>query len=98
MSKTINHIKLDETISITECTDGWWLYDTTRGMNLSLHAKTKDAAFFEALKYYQKRLIEHEKALKGLRAKVLGFVEMFVQEVDYDSSSDIPSTILEINI
>jgi hypothetical protein len=66
----INMAKLDETISVTECKDGFWLYDTTRGMNLSMRAPTKDQAFFEALKYYQNRLLEVENDLNTLQGKV----------------------------
>jgi hypothetical protein len=67
-------------------------------MNLSMYAKSKDAAFIEALHYYQKRLAEREKALAALQGKVEGFVSLFVKEVEYGSSTDIPSTILELEI
>lgn len=49
MSKVINSKVLTNTLSITECTDGFWLYDETRGMNLSMQAKSEEAAFVEAL-------------------------------------------------
>lgn len=98
MSKVIKNIKFDDTLSLTECNDGFWLYDSIRGMNLSVRAKTDQAALFEALKYYQKRLAVTENNLNVLQGKVLGFIELFVHEVDYGSSSDIPSSILEINI
>lgn len=51
MAKTLNVKKLSDTISIAECTDGFWLYDETRGMNLSMRAKSSEAAMFEALEY-----------------------------------------------
>jgi hypothetical protein len=60
--------------------DGFWLYDKTRGMNLSMRAKTKDDAFFGALKYYQRRLQEVEAAHKDLAAKVAAFVDQFTDE------------------
>lgn len=96
--KTINQIKFDENIILTECVDGFWLYDETRGMNLSMKCKSESAALFEALQYYKNRSIEYENNLNLLRTKVLGFVELFVHDVDYGSSSDIPDTVLEINI
>lgn len=34
MAKCVNHEKLTATIEISECNDGWWLWDKTRGMNL----------------------------------------------------------------
>jgi hypothetical protein len=54
MAKTISHEILSETVAITECTDGLWLYDKTRGMNLAMRAKSRDAAFLEAITYYQR--------------------------------------------
>lgn len=68
-------MKYDETISLVERKNGFWLYDKTRGMNLSMRAKTKDDAFFEAIKYYQKRLATVEAELKTLSAKVDSFID-----------------------
>ena len=98
MSKTIKHEKLTDTLALTERNDGFWLYDKTRGMNLSMSAKTEREAFIKALDYYQRRLISNELALDNLRSKVEGFVSLFVSEVEYGSSTDIPSTVLEVNI
>lgn len=78
--KVISHTKLSDTLQITEAADGFWLYDYTRGMNLSMRAKTRDAAFTEALTYYQKRLADVEKQLADLSAKVNAFVGQFVEE------------------
>jgi hypothetical protein len=58
---------------------GFWLYDETRGMNLSIRAKTAEAAFVKALTYYQKRLLEVEKAHNELTQKVDAFVSQFVE-------------------
>ena len=82
MGKTINHEVLTDTITLTECTDGFWLYDKTRGMNLSMRAKTSQAAFIEALTYYQKRLTRLEKCHSEMKAKVSAFVESFTDEDD----------------
>ncbi len=82
MGKAISHIDLDETLGLTECTDGFWLYDTTRGMNLSMKAKTKDDAFFDALKYYQRRLTQIEHERKALHDKVSQIAEIVAPEVD----------------
>ena len=80
MGKVFSHEKLSETLEISECKDGWWLYDTTRGMNLSMKAKTKDSAFVEALHYYQKRLKEVETNYTELKGKVDSFVSQFCEE------------------
>jgi len=83
MSKTISHVDLSPTLSLAECRDGWWLYDTTRGMNLSMRAKTEREAFTEALTYYQGRLGEVEKAYASLRSQVDSFVSQFKEEEDF---------------
>jgi hypothetical protein len=72
--------QLTPTLDLTEQRDGWWLYDTTRGMNLSMRAKTEQAAFVEALTYYQSRLTEVEKSYNSLNEKVEAFVSQFVEE------------------
>lgn len=72
--------KLSGTLDLAECHDGWWLYDHTRGMNLSMRAKTPEDAFVEALTYYQRRLSEVETELRGLKRKVDDFVSNFIEE------------------
>jgi len=60
-----NIVELSGTLTLCEYTNprngsyGFWLHDKTRGMNLSIRAKTAEAAFVEALTYYQGRLMEH---------------------------------------
>lgn len=80
MSKHIHTDKLTPTLRLSECTDGFWLYDTTRGMNLSMRAKTPQDAFVECITYYQKRLSHVETAHRDLSAKVNNFVEQFTTE------------------
>lgn len=75
--KPISFTNLSETLNLAECHDGWWLWDDTRGMNLSMKAKTSEVAFVEALTYYQRRLKEVEKELATLNAHV----ELFVKAV-----------------
>lgn len=86
--KIISNLKYDETLSLTECKDGYWLYDKTRGMNLSMRAKTKDEAFFKALKYYQERLMFVESELKALNGKVDQIADIFGLE-EIDENKDI---------
>lgn len=80
--KPISSIQLSETLNLSECRDGFWLYDTTRGMNLAMRAKTKDAAFLEALDYYQERLSQVEREYADLSAKINAFVEQFASDED----------------
>ncbi|GAB0877338.1 TPA: hypothetical protein NV937_000625 [Escherichia coli] len=82
MSKVISYTALSKTLSISQCTDGYWLFDETRGMNLAMRAKTAEAAYLEALEYYQERLKEVEEDYKSLKAKVDHFVGQFIEEDD----------------
>lgn len=84
MAKCINHEKLTTTIGISECSDGWWLWDKTRGMNLGMHEKTRDDAIIRALEYYQQRLTKVETEHKILQNKVDSFLSQFVIEENQD--------------
>lgn len=77
MQKAISSVKLSDTLTISLCKDGYWLYDYTRGMNLSMRAKTEQDAFVEALTYYQGRLGDIERSYFSLQARVNAFVEQF---------------------
>lgn len=77
MSKFLDSTKLGENLTLSECTDGFWLYDDTRGMNLSMRAKTPTAALVEALEYYQERLKDVEINYRLLKGKVDIFLEQF---------------------
>lgn len=80
--KAIRTIKLTDTLALSECKDGWWLYDKVVGMNLGMRCKSPDAAFVEALTYYQEQLTLAEENLKSLSEKVERFVDQFVTEDD----------------
>lgn len=84
MGKVIKHTKLTPTLAITECSDGWWLYDETRGMNLAMRAKTEQEAFVEAITYYQRRLSDLERAHNCLNKRVQEFVSQFTEDNDDD--------------
>jgi len=74
MAKGIrNAFKLD-TLSLTECNDGYYLYDKVLGMNIVMRAKTEQDAYIAALLYYQKRLAEVKLDYKILNDKVDGFI------------------------
>jgi len=85
MAKPTNTTKLTETLSLTEMSDGFWLYDYTRGMDLSMKAKTPQDAFVECITYYQNRLIEEEIKYSNLAEKVDAFVSQFtIDDGDFD--------------
>ena len=58
----------------------FWLYDKTRGMNLSIRAQTKEEAFIKAIEYYQDRLAEVETNYYSLSKKVETFVDQFKED------------------
>ena len=80
MGKHLQSEKLSATITLSECTDGFWLYDKTRGMNLAMSEKSKDLAFLAALEYYQERLQHVESEYKTLKTKVDNFIEQFLPD------------------
>ena len=82
MSKVLTHTQLTDTLGLTECTNGFWLYDKTRGMNLAMRKDTESEAFTSALEYYQRRLAEKEHAYKELASKVDAFVSQFCEDDD----------------
>ena len=80
MRPAIKNTKLTDTLTLSECHNGFWLYDNTRGMNLSMRAKTPTDAFVEALTYYQRRLSDVETAHRELRGLVDAFVSNFTDD------------------
>lgn len=80
MGKYLRMVFQNETISLSECSDGFWLYDKTRGMNLAMRAKSSTYAFVESLMYYQKRLTDVEKKHQNMEDKVNKFVSQFTEE------------------
>jgi hypothetical protein len=77
MPKTIRNVFRLKTLSLTECNDGYWLYDYVIGMNLSMRAKTEQDACIEALLYYQQKLAQAKLDYKTLNDKVQSFVSQF---------------------
>jgi len=80
MARAIRNVFKLDTLSLTECNDGYWLYDTMVGMNISMRAKTEQAAYIEALLYYQKRLQQVKNEYKELNNKVENFLSQFEKE------------------
>ena len=81
MGKVIELVAKTETIHLHRCTDGFWLYDETRGMNLSMKAKSEQDAFIESLEYYQERLTLIEQQYSYLKTKVNAVVSLFDNEI-----------------
>ena len=73
----MDHQKLTDTLTLSKMNDGFWLYDKTMNMNLSMRAKTEQAAFINAITYYQKRLTKIEIEYKEISIKVENFIDQF---------------------
>ena len=65
MSKVIRKVFKIDTLSLHECTDGYYLHDYVVGMNISMRAKTEQDAYIEALLYYQRILVEVKNRLQN---------------------------------
>jgi hypothetical protein len=78
MGKTIRTIFKIDTLSLHECTDGYFLYDYIIGMNLSMRAKTEQDAYIEALLWYQKNYSKSKENYKELQDKVESFINQFI--------------------
>lgn len=83
MGRLIRKIELDsDTMNLSEHTDGFWLWDDTRKMNLSMKAKNEQLAFVETIEYYQKRLQEVEKENKEMCGKVEKVLGILAPEME----------------
>lgn len=80
MGKLIHAVTLSDTLSLSECTDGFWLWDKTRQMNLAVKSKSDTAALVEALTYYQQRFTNIEREHAILQEKVSAFVSQFADD------------------
>jgi len=47
-----------DTLELTKQRDGYWLWDSTREMNLSMRAADERVTLINAIEYYQKALLE----------------------------------------
>jgi hypothetical protein len=76
--------KLSESLTICEChrdferPQGFWIYDKIAGRNLAMGNPDRDAAFVEAIEYYQKRLQSTTEVLNDLQHRVDTFVAQFI--------------------
>ena len=73
--KAISVVDINKNTYIAECSDGFWLRDKARGMNLAIRAKNERSALIKALEYYQRRLPEVEAENKELKGHINGLLE-----------------------
>lgn len=74
MGKLISGEALSDTLRLSNQTDGFWLWDTTRQMNLAIKVKSEREALVQALHYYQNRLQTVEGEHRALSSKVDSFL------------------------
>ena len=82
MGKAIRNVFKIDTLSLVECTDGYYLYDTVVGMNITMRAKTEQDACIEALLWYQKSLANAKLEYRILNDKVENFISQFDRDDD----------------
>jgi len=80
MAKAIRTVFEIDTLSLHECNDGYYLYDTIRGFNIAMRAKTEQDAYIEALLDYQRSLAKSKASYSILNKKVESFISQF--EID----------------
>lgn len=89
MARTIKHEVLTAKLALTQCTDGYWLYDEVRGHNLAMQAPSERDAFVKALTYYQEKLSEVSLKYKELGLKVEAFIGEFTEEDEYNVTIEV---------
>lgn len=84
MGKHISSDKLSDTLTLQWYSDGIYLWDDTRKMNLAMYEKSEREAFIKALHYYQRRLKEIEIEHNALKTNVKNFLAHLKGD-DYDT-------------
>jgi hypothetical protein len=86
MPKPDSIIRLTDTLSLTEYktsgSKGFWLFDSTQKINLSMQAVSERDAFVQALGYYQRQLSITKKKLEKLTKAVDGFIYELEKEAN----------------
>ena len=90
--KAIRSVKLTDSLTLSECKDGFWLYDYTQGYNIAVRAKTEQEAFVQALKFYQKYYFKERDENTFIITKLSEFIES-VKDIDgIYTTCDCPET------
>jgi hypothetical protein len=74
MGKAIRNVFKTDKFLLSECSDGYYLYDYVVGMNISMRAKSEQDACIEVLLWYQKQLATAKLDYKILNDKVQNFI------------------------
>jgi hypothetical protein len=82
MGKPIRNVFKTDTLTLTECTDGYYLWDKVEGFNIAIHAKSEQQALIDGLDYYQRYHSKLKKEYKELNDKVESFLCQFSGDDD----------------
>jgi len=82
MGKAIRNVFKTDTLTLTECTDGYYLWDKVAGFNITIHAKSEQQALIEGIEYYQRYHSKLQKEHKELSNKVDSFLSQFERDDD----------------
>jgi len=82
MGKALRNVFKTETLVLTECSDGYYLWDKVAGFNIAIHAKSEQQALIDGLEYYQKYHSKLQKEYNELNNKVESFISQFDDEDD----------------
>lgn len=83
-TKVLIQEKLTDTLTLSQCTDGYWLCDTQLGYNTAMSCKTEREAFISAINEYKRKLTNLKKADKVLREAAENFIESVAEELEID--------------
>jgi hypothetical protein len=82
MGKAIRNVFKTDRLILTECTDGYYLWDHVAGFNIAIHAKSEQQALIDGLNYYQSYHSKLKKEHKDLNDKVQNFLSQFERDDD----------------
>jgi len=82
MGRAIRNVFKTDTLTLTECTDGYYLWDNVASFNIAIHAKSEQQALIDGLNYYQNYHSKLKKEHKDLNDKVQNFLSQFEREDD----------------
>lgn len=82
MGKTIRNVFKTETLTLTECRDGYYLWDKVAGFNITIQAKSEQQALIEGIECYQRYYSKLQKEHKELSNKVDSFLCQFSRDDD----------------
>lgn len=83
-TKALIQEKLTDTLTLSQCIDGYWIYDAQLGYNTAMHCKTEREAFISTINDYKERLIALKNTNKVLMVASKNFLESVAEELEID--------------